>query len=96
MSYAIGRTGFSLNAVMSRPKWRVGVEVYMSGTKAKGFFHQLREQKDHVERQLGYGLEWEELPAGTDSRISNYPTRCRSGGPDRLAEAAWVAGNETK
>ena len=72
MSYAIGRTGFSLNAVMSRPKRRVGVEVYMSGPKAKAFFYQLREQKDEVESQLGYGLEWEELPAGTDSRISNY------------------------
>ena len=72
MSYAIGRTGFSLNAVMSRPKRRVGVEVYMSGPKAKAFFHQLYEEKDPVERQLGYELEWEELPAGIDSRISNY------------------------
>ncbi len=72
MSYAIGRTGFSLNSVMSRPKRRVGVEVYMSGPKAKAFFHQLREQKDEVESQLEYGLKREELPAGTDSRISNY------------------------
>ncbi|MCY4058666.1 MAG: DUF4268 domain-containing protein, partial [Gammaproteobacteria bacterium] len=72
MSYAIGRTGFTLNAVMSRPKRRVGVEVYMSGPKAKAFFYQLREQKGEVERQLGHELEWEELPAGTDSRISNY------------------------
>ena len=44
----------------------------MSGPKAKAFFYQLREQKGEVERQLGHELEWEELPAGTDSRISNY------------------------
>lgn len=72
MSYGIGRPGLSLAACMSRPKRHVRAEVYMSGRKAKAFFNRLHEQRDGVERQLGYGLEWEELPAGLDSRIAIY------------------------
>ena len=30
----------------------------------------LEKQKQAIEKELGYPLEWEELPAGQDSRIS--------------------------
>jgi Domain of unknown function (DUF4268) len=33
-------------------------------------FHLLAAQKDEIERELGFALDWEELPAGQDSRIS--------------------------
>ncbi len=36
------------------------------------FFHLLHEQKDAIEHELGFPLEWEELPARRDSRISAY------------------------
>lgn len=70
MSYGIGRTHISLNAVMVRPKRRVRTELYITSDKAKAYFHLLAAQKDAIEHELGYSLYWEELPAGQDSRIS--------------------------
>ena len=32
----------------------------------------MRKQKDMIEQELGYRLEWEELPDGQDSRIAIY------------------------
>ena len=57
---------------MVRAKRRIRSELYLAGPKAKTFFHLLREQKEDIETELENSLEWEELPAGTDSRISTY------------------------
>lgn len=74
MGYSIGRTGFNLGAVMIRLKRQIRAEVYIAGDQAKAFFHLLREQTQVIEQELGYELEWEELPARRDSRISVYMT----------------------
>lgn len=70
MAYSIGRTGFSVNASMARPKRQVRAELYMSSPNAKAFFHLLYAQKTMIEGELGYSLDWEELPEGKDTRIS--------------------------
>ena len=70
MSYSIGRSGFGINASMARPKRQVRAELYMSNPHAKAFFHLLHAQKAEVEEELGYALDWEELPEGKDTRIS--------------------------
>ncbi len=70
MAYSTGRGHLTLNAAMVRPKGQVRAELYISGGKAKAFFHLLAAQKEAIERELGFGLNWEELPAGQDSRIS--------------------------
>jgi hypothetical protein len=70
MAYPIGRSSVTLNAAMVRPKKQVRAELYLSGAKAKAFFHLLAEHKAGIERDLGFALDWEELPAGQDSRIS--------------------------
>jgi Domain of unknown function (DUF4268) len=70
MAYSIGRSHLTLNAVMVRSKRQVRAELYISGNKAKAFFHLLAAQKEAIERELGFGLDWEELPEGQDSRIS--------------------------
>ncbi len=72
MAYSIGRSGFNLGAVMIRPKDQVRAELYISGDRAKAFFGLLKRQKDAIERELGYTLEWEELPSRRDSQISSY------------------------
>ena len=46
--------------------------LYISGHNAKAFFHLLQEQKSVIEVELGYQLEWEELPNGLDSRVAIY------------------------
>jgi hypothetical protein len=70
MAYSIGRTGFSVNAATARPKRQVRAELYMSSPSAKAFFHLLHAQKAAVEGELGYALDWDELPEGKDTRIS--------------------------
>lgn len=70
MSYSIGRSGFGINASMARPKRQVRAELYISNANAKAFFHLLHAQKPEVEADLGYSLDWEELPEGRDTRIS--------------------------
>lgn len=70
MAYSIGRTEFNLGAVMIRPKRLVRTELYIAGDNAKRFFYLLREQKDSIEAELGYPLDWEELPTRRDSRVS--------------------------
>ena len=72
MSYSIGRSGMHLGTVMIRPRKRIRVELYLSTEHAKAFFHLLLEQRDEIERELGFSLEWEELPGRRDSRIAVY------------------------
>jgi hypothetical protein len=72
MAYPIGRTFFALGAVMVRPKNQIRTELYISGGDAKRFFGLLRTHQEQVERELGYALEWEELPSKRDCRIACY------------------------
>jgi hypothetical protein len=72
MAFGVGRTGFNLGAVMIRPKNQIRSELYIAGDRAKAFFGQLRNQKQAIEQELGYPLEWEELPSRRDCRISSY------------------------
>src|SRR5687768_13452265 len=84
MPYSIGRSGFFLSAAMVRPKKQIRVELYISGSKAKSFFAELLRQKDAVERELGYPLEWWELPSRKDSRVG-----CQLNDVDPENEADW-------
>jgi hypothetical protein len=72
MAYSIGRSGFSVNADMNRRKQFIRAELYISTEHAKDFFGQLKGQKATIEKELGYPLEWEELPEARDCRISIY------------------------
>jgi hypothetical protein len=70
MAYSIGRSHFTLNATMVRPRRQVRAELYISSDNAKAFFHLLEAKKEDIQRELGYPLDWEELPGGKDSRVS--------------------------
>lgn len=72
MGFPTGRSGIHLNPVMITPKNKVRAEIYLGGTNAKAFYGLLEKQRDAIEKELGYTLNWEELPAGQDSRISIY------------------------
>ena len=69
MSYPIGKAAIHLGAAMFGYRNRIRAELYLSGTNAKAYFGLLARQKEVIEKELGYPLEWEELPAGQDSRI---------------------------
>lgn len=72
MAWPIGRSGFNLAATSLRQSRRVRAELYIRGDEAKAFFALLHEQKRAVEAELGYSLEWEELPERRDSRVAVY------------------------
>jgi hypothetical protein len=72
MSYSIGRSGFHLGGVMIRPKRQVRAELYISGTNAKTFLSLLKSQQAAIEGELGYSLDWEELPSRRDCRVCCY------------------------
>jgi len=89
MSFPIGRSHFHLNAVMIRPEQRIRAELYIAGDRAKAFFGLLKRQKQAIEQELGFALEWEELPSQQDCRISLYHN-----GVDPEDEADWPRQHE--
>lgn len=72
ISHGIGRSGFNLSAVMLRQKNQIRAELYIAGNHAKAFFASLQGQKEAIEKELGFPLEWEELPERRDCRVSSY------------------------
>lgn len=72
MGYSIGRTNFSIEAVMLRQKRQIRAGLYIAGDQAKSLFYLLLEQKEEIEREIGSVLQWEELTSARDSRIAVY------------------------
>ena len=81
MAFPIGRSNFRLgvsNRQEQFPPWRshgTAQAGNQDGTlhrrrHSKAFFNLLIEQKDTIEQDLGYPLQWEELPDRRDSRIA--------------------------
>lgn len=70
MGYSIGRSNFSINAAIVQARHLVRTELYIGGAQAKAYFHLLLAQKEDIERELGYELDWEELPMRQDCRIA--------------------------
>jgi hypothetical protein len=68
----IGKTGFGLNPTVNSKEKHLGVELYISGPKAKGYFAKLSEQKKEIENKLGFELDWQQLPESIASRIASW------------------------
>jgi hypothetical protein len=69
MTYAIGHSGFRLEAVLNSVQRRIGVNLLMRGDGAKNNFHQLLENRVRIEQQLRMSLVWDELPEKQRSAI---------------------------
>jgi len=72
MHYRIGRSYMGIGGAMNSQKKQIRTELYLQGPPAKTFFKLLDSQKEEIERELGYPLEWQELPDGQDSRIAIF------------------------
>ena len=57
---------------MTLQKRHIRAELYIAGDRAKTFFSLLKNQLAEIEKELGYPLEWEELPEARDCRIACY------------------------
>ncbi len=72
MSLAIGRSGLHLSVTANTRDERLGVELYIQRDDTKERLATLREQRVKVEAELGFELDWQELPEARASRIVSY------------------------
>lgn len=81
---AIGRSGFHMVALGStRDEW-IAVALNMDNQYAKSYFHQLYADKKEIEDELGFEVEWRELP---DRKASGI--RCYNNGMNPMDQEAW-------
>ena len=67
--YSVGRAGFNLGTTLNSRDNVIGVELYIKHENALSAFQQLIQQKDSIEKDVDFELEWEELPDRKGSRI---------------------------
>lgn len=72
LNNTIGRAGFHLNITANTRDDRLGVELWMPGVAAKSRFATLIARRSEIETQLGYELDWQELPESIASRVAKW------------------------
>ena len=72
MNYSIGRSEFSLGAVMLRRTNQLRAELYTDGPHAEAYFLALEAQREEIEQALGYPVRWERLPQRQACRVEVY------------------------
>ena len=72
LNNSIGRSGFGLNITANTRDERIGVELWMPGARAKEHFSNLQAQRTNIEAQLGFDLDWQELPDSKACRIATW------------------------
>ena len=72
LNIAIGRAGFRLVPTANQKDDRLGVELYIDHADSKKLFEALFSQKTLVEQQLGFELDWQQLPDAHACRIATW------------------------
>lgn len=72
LNNSMGRAGFRLNPTASQQGKRLGVEVYIDHPESKRLFQALAGQREQLEQQLGFALDWQELPEAQACRIASW------------------------
>lgn len=91
LNNSIGRSGFGLNITANTRDERLGVELWLHDAQAKQRFAHLLAQKDAIEKQLGFELDWQELPDATACRIATWYPDASIGDEKRWDEyLAWI------
>lgn len=67
LSFSIGSSGCGMNILRLQNSGYVAVEVYINDDK--DLFHTLFENKEIIEAEIGFKLDWRELPEKKASRI---------------------------
>lgn len=72
LSSSTGKSGIGLNCTANTRDARLGVEIWIQRDDAKEQFAALARHRDRIERDLGFNLEWQELPDSQACRIVSY------------------------
>ena len=93
-NFSIGRSFFKLASTVNTQKNFLRVEIYLRGPFAKEHFELLRQQREEIEKELGFELEWQELPNRTASRIAIALTNANpSDKNDWARQHEWILSN---
>lgn len=76
MNFSIGRTGFLLGALLNTREERIGVELYINHDEAKTIFKLLKQHEQQIATEVGFDLEWLELPNRSACRVVFYKYGC--------------------
>ena len=68
-NYGVGRSGFMLGAILNTADSLLAVEVNINDEQAKAYFAELLLQKEEIEAELGFSLDWRELPDRKSCRL---------------------------
>ncbi len=69
-NFKIASRGITITITISKRNQQNIVEIYLGSSKyAKAFFNLLQQDKEAIESELGFALEWRELPEKKSSRI---------------------------
>jgi hypothetical protein len=74
LNIAIGRAGFKMAPTASHKDDRLGVEIYIFHDESKKMYECLLAQKSSIQQQLGFELDWQELPDAHACRIATWRT----------------------
>jgi hypothetical protein len=86
LNNTIGRSGFGLIITANTRDERLGVELGMLGTQAKGRFADLSARREEIESKLGFELDWQELPDSMGCRIATWYLKASIEDEDRWNE----------
>ena len=91
LNLSIGRAGAMLAATANTRHNRLGVELYFSGDESKTNFANLMAHKDKIEKDLGFELDWQELPDAKACRVAVWCPEIALEDESRWPEyLAWV------
>ena len=67
MTLSLGSSAYHIDILTLKNRNAVSVELYISDDKS--IYHQLLKHKGEIEAELGFALDWRELPDKKASRI---------------------------
>lgn len=68
-NFAVGRSNFSLVAVVNTVDERIGAHLTIQGPNAKHFFAKLEKDRAEIEKEFGTALEWREMADRKESQV---------------------------
>jgi hypothetical protein len=72
LNLSIGRSRSKLCVTANTRHNRLGVELYFSGDESKTNFANLMTHKAQIQKELGFELDWQELPDAKACRVATY------------------------
>ena len=86
MNFGVGRGGFMLGSILNSRENKIGVELVMNDQNAKPYFHLLHENREAIENELGFEMDWRELPEKISSKLRYLRSECDPLDRDRWGE----------